>query len=145
QAFGRTPSGLVCGNVALGAGPKCHRFCGIKFSFYALSAARLDRIAAVETSDAAFLRPAARFGESDRMERPQPHLAQLAGFLEPKNPALRAAGADLEIEPATVTVIAAPPRLRDGQGCQLSDRPRHLGMFSPTHSCTHPNWADRTD
>src|SRR5262249_39779215 len=88
-----------------------------------------DRIAAVEPRPATFQRPLARLSKADGMQRPQAHFPQSPAFLEAEDPALRAAGADLQEQPATVAVVAAPLGLRDGQRRQFTDRPRHRPPF----------------
>src|SRR5206468_8841176 len=122
EAFRRAPAGLMRCDVPLSTVAEADSLGGIELSFDTSGAARFDRVTPIEPCDPAFLRPPPGFGQADRMERPQAHLPQLAGFLESEHPAFCAAGADLKIEPATVPIIAAPPSLRDAERCQLPNR-----------------------
>jgi hypothetical protein len=120
-----TPAGLVRGDVVLGARRESHRLGSVELDLHALSFARLDRVAAVESRPAAVLRLLACLGEADGMGRAKPHLPQPAGILEAEDPGFRTAGAHLQEQPAAIAVVAAALDLRDGQRRQLSNRSRH--------------------
>src|ERR1700737_670698 len=119
------PPGIVrldVGFTALAKGP-C--LCVIELHLKPLGSTNLDRVDAVETQAAASRRTLASFGEPDSVGRAKPHLPELPRLLKPEYPGFRPRSAHLQKEPATIAVIATPPRLIDSQRCQFSDRSRH--------------------
>src|ERR1700724_2066146 len=84
-----SPACLMRGDVALGASSECHRLGRVELRLDTLAPTLLDRIEAVETCLAAFERFLPRLGEAHRICRTEPHLPELAGFLEAEYPAFR--------------------------------------------------------
>src|SRR5438477_6743659 len=71
-----------------------------------LCGARLDRVFAFVEQLVLPVAQAARLVERDYEHGPEPHLARLGVEHEAKDPRLGARGADLEIEPRAIRVVA---------------------------------------
>ena len=103
------PAGFVRRDVGLGALLERHRLCRGKLRLLTRFPALLDRVDAVEPSLAAGERFLACFGKADGVDGSQSHHPEPARLLEPKYPALGAARADLQEQPAAVAVQARAP------------------------------------
>src|SRR5690242_5229444 len=119
------PAGLMRGDIGFGALLETHRLGSVELSFLPIGFASLDRIEALQTRSPAVLRPLPSLGQTDRVQRSEPHLPQPAGFSKSKDPGFRPARPDQQIKPAAVAVIAPRGCARDIQRLQLPDDPRH--------------------
>jgi hypothetical protein len=113
----------------------------VELGLLAAGLARLDRIGAVEPLQPRVGGALARFGEPDRMHRPQSHFAGAAAQHEAVDPRPRAGGGDPKIEAAAVAVHARPEIL-DRDRREPPDCPRHDPATNPAHKRSRHGMAE---
>jgi hypothetical protein len=92
-----------------------------------LGVAVLDRVDAVGAELAAFSGALAGFGEGEGVRSAKAEFAKAAGVAVAEDPGLGPAGADLEVEAAAVSEVAALDCARDGLASALPIYPYLIG------------------
>ncbi len=134
RAFSVTPGRSVCLNVCFGALTERHRRRCQGDRLYKAAFPFVDRVYAILQLLAACPSCISGFRQGDRMKRAKAHFSQSASTwmaspaAEPEYPRLRARVGHLEIQAATISVVAALQLSRNRQGAESLNPFAHLPL-----------------